>query len=62
MLAQFSAGVRQDRLASLQTIKPQQPSSRTRGAALQMSPSEALSLYICPEVDPLPHDTIPHKS
>ena len=55
MLAQFSAGVRQEALASLQASKPQQPSSRTRGAALQMCPSEALSLYICPEVDPLPH-------
>ena len=41
---------KQDRLASLQAGKPQQASSRTRGAALQMPASEVLCLYICPEV------------
>ena len=47
---QFQPNAEQDRLASLQAGKPQQASSRTRGAALQMPASEALCLYICPEV------------
>ena len=55
--AQFKSGTRQERLASLQAGKPQEPSSRTRGAAIQMSPSEALSLYICPEVLALSRQT-----
>ena len=54
---QFAPGTRHDRLASLQAAKPQQskpqqPTSRTKGAAIQMSPSEALSLYLCPEASP----------
>ena len=47
---QFQPNTKQDRLASLQVSKPQQASSRTRGAALQMPASEVLCLYICPEV------------
>lgn len=47
---QFVPSTKQGRLASLQAAKPQQPTSRTKGAALQMPPSEALSLYLWPEV------------
>ena len=47
---QFQPSTKQDRLASLQASKPQQASSRTRGAALQMPASEVLCLYLCPEV------------
>ena len=47
---QFQPDTKQERLASLQAGKPQQASSRTRGAALQMPASEVLCLYISPEV------------